>query len=142
MEKTHKPLARTARMNIRLTKDELDMIINKSRKCFHGNKTRFLVAATRSYDVVAKVQANLDIMKYSNIFNDITTELSRQGNNLNQIAHQLNTIMEESGNHPSMKKVESFFTAILDPFIKTYISTYNDFKEKYSRVLEEMIKRE
>lgn len=142
MEKVQKSLARTARLNIRLTKDELDMIIKKSRKCYHGNKTRFLVAAARSYDVTIKVQAYMHIKKYSNIFNDITTELSRQGNNLNQIAHQLNTIMEESGNQPSMKKVESFFTVILVPFIKAYILTYNDFKEKYSRVLEEMIKRE
>lgn len=142
MDKTPKPPARTARLNVRLTKDELDMIVKKSRKCFHGNKTRFLVAAARSYDAAAKEKAYVDIQNYSYIFKGITTELARQGNNLNQIAHQLNTMMVEADDHPSMKMVGNFLTMVLMPFMDVYKSSYQDFKEKCSHVLDEMIRRE
>lgn len=142
MNKTPKPQTRTARLNVRLTKDELDMIVKKSRKCFHGNKTRFLVAAARSYDASIKEKAYADIQKFSNIFSAITTELARQGNNLNQIAHQLNTVMAEADNHPSIKKVGNFLTMVLMPFMDVYKSSYQGFKEKSSHVLNEMIRRE
>ena len=142
MEKTQKPLARTARLNILLTKEELDMIIKKSKKCFHGNKTRFLVDAVRSYNVVIKTQAYMNIQKYSDIFNRIYIELSRQGNNLNQIAHRLNTMAEEQGNHPIAKALEQYVIKVIHPVLEEITSNQEEFKKQYPNVLDKMIKRE
>lgn len=140
MEKAQKPLARIARLNIRLTKEEMDMIIKKSTKCFHGNKTRFLVEAAHSYNDTAKAQAYMNIKKYSDIFNKIKIELSRQGNNLNQIAHQLNTMASEQGNRPIANALEHYIINNVHPLLAKINSNQKDFNKQVSDVLDEIIK--
>ena len=84
----------------------------------------------------------MNIQKYSDIFNRIYIELSRQGNNLNQIAHRLNTMAEEQGNHPIAKALEQYVIKVIHPVLEEITSNQEEFKKQYSNVLDKMIKRE
>ena len=142
MNQEEHPSARTERLNIRLTKDEMNMLVEKSKECSHGNKTRLIVEAVRSYNSKAMMLKYMNIRKYSDIFNAITTELSRQGNNLNQIAHRLNSMVKEGEVRLNDNDIARFVFEVLQPFLEDFTSKTENFKKHYSRILNEMIKRE
>ena len=81
-------------------------------------------------------------MKFSDIFNAMMTELSRQGNNLNQIAHGLNSMVtEDVGCRQDYDKLSEFISGVLKPFIEDFSTFKKDFRERCFHVLDEMIKK-
>ena len=134
--------ARTERLNIRLTKEEKSMLAEKSKECSSGNRTLLIVEAVRSYDSEAMSLKYMNIRKYSDIFDTMMTELSRQGNNLNQIAHRLNSMeTEDEGCRQNDDELAIFISDVLKPFIEDFSTFKKEFRERCLHVLDEMIKK-
>ena len=134
--------ARTERLNIRLTMEEKSMLAKKSKECSSGNGTLLIVEAVRSYDSEAMKLKYMDIRQFSDICNAMMTELSRQGNNLNQIAHRLNSMVtEDVGCRQDDDELAVFISDVLTPFIEDFSTFKKDFRERCFHVLDEMIKK-
>lgn len=139
MKNQCKVSARNEKINARLTKEELDMLKEKADKYFHGNKTRFIVECVRSYDDDNKYRKYMNIEIYSKKFDTITTELTREGNNLNQIVHQLNVMMKTSSNQPEFVAIKHFLEESVMPVLNSHEKTISKLNKRFSRILSQMI---
>lgn len=103
---------RTKRMWIRLTPKEYELF--KKKAASHQSVSSMVRDAVNCYNHVESVGKIAAIVEVSKILSNTTTELNHVGNNLNQIAHVLNSLMMRQDYQGAQEILVNAYNQIMD----------------------------
>ena len=136
---TKKTQNRTMRVDLRLTKSEKAMFLQKANSAFDGNVTQMVVYAVSMLNENRLSQKLKLIGKFSESCNSILVEFRKSGTNLNQAAHQLNVLMSKYEGKPQHAVVKVCLDNHLLPSIKLHNDAVLQVEKDFTSALNELM---
>ena len=127
------------RVDLRLTKSEKTMFLEKAGNAFDGNVTQMVVYAVSMLDENRLGRKQELIGKFSESSNSILVEFKKSGTNLNQAAHQLNALMGEYDGKPQHAVVKDCLDKHLLPSIKHHNDAVLQVEKGFASALNELM---
>ena len=127
------------RVDLRLTKSEKTMFLQKAGNAFDGNVTQMVVYAVSMLDENRLGRKQELIGKFSESCNKILVEFKKSGTNLNQAAHQLNALMGEYDGKPQHAVVKDYLDKHLLPSIKLHNDAVLQVEKGFTSALNELM---
>lgn len=131
---------RIYRVTVRLTADELSLFKQKAEKMYGGKISRLIVNAVELLNEDRLTVKYNKVDELSRIYDEFSYELGKSGTNLNQAAKQLNAVMLEYGNHPSVGIIKRISEQTLKPAVEMQHDLVTRLNEIFKKLLEDIMK--
>ena len=130
---------RNKRMHLRLTMAEKELFQKKALRAFRGNATQMMVYAVRMLDEDRLKKKFELISRFSESCNKLLVELRKSGNNVNQVAHQMNALMAAYEGKPQYAVVKDCLDKQVCPCLQNHNETLLHLEEGFSEALNELM---
>ena len=136
---SQRSVTRNKRMHLRLTMAEKELFQKKASRAFRGNATQMVVYAVGMLDEDRLKKKFKLISRFSESCNRILVELRKSGNNINQVAHQMNAMMKVYEGKPQYAPVKDCLDGLVYPILNNHNETLLHLEADFSEALNELM---